>query len=276
MSLLRNFSLSQLTVLELSPPDVIGIAHRAGYKYVSLRLLPASPDGIAYPLMDDTRLLRETLSLIAGTGVGVLDIEMIRIDSAFDVGSYSAFFEVGTRLGARAILVAGDDDDETRLTASFAALCEAARPFGLSANLEFMPWTQVPDAVSALRVVRNSDQPNGAVLVDALHYARSATSLSDIASIPREMLNYAQICDAPADFPATVEGLLHTARYERLLPGEGNIDLVSLFATLPADLPISIEIPHAARVQVVGVEEWVRLAIISARKIISETDDLRR
>ncbi len=107
---------------------------------------------------------------------------------------------------------------------------QAAAPFGLSADLEFMPWTKVPDARTALRVVLGAAQPNGGVLVDALHVARSATSLADLAAIPRERLHYAQICDAPAEVPSTVEGLIHAARCERLLPGDGGIDLAGIFS----------------------------------------------
>jgi sugar phosphate isomerase/epimerase len=162
------------------------------------------------------------------------------------------------------MLVAGDDPDEARLTAAFAALCEASAPFGLSADLEFMPWTKVPDARTALRIVTGAAQTNGGVLVDALHFARSATSLVDIASIPRHRLNYAQICDAPAEIPTTVEGLIHTARCERLLPGEGGIDLTRLFKTLPEDLAVSVEIPNEKRAPVLGAEEWARQALLAS------------
>ena len=162
------------------------------------------------------------------------------------------------------MLVAGDDPDEARLTASFAALCEASAPFGLSADIEFMPWTKVPDARTASRIVSGAAQPNGGVLVDALHFARSATSLADIAGIPRQRLNYAQICDAPAEIPTTVEGLIHTARCERLLPGEGGIDLAGLFKSLPGDLPISVEIPNEKRLAELGAEEWARRALIAS------------
>jgi sugar phosphate isomerase/epimerase len=138
------------------------------------------------------------MTRLKSTGVGVLDIEVIRLGADFSVAECLRLLEVGAKLGARAILVAGDDDEETRLTTSFAALSQAAQLFGLSANLEFMPWTRVPNAVGALRVVRNAAHPNGAVLVDALHYSRSVTSISDIAC-DSKMLNYAQICDAPAN-----------------------------------------------------------------------------
>jgi sugar phosphate isomerase/epimerase len=258
------FSLAHLTLLDHTPVELIAVAARSGYQKVGIRLTAASPGGAAYPLMRDAPALRETLARIRDTGVGVFDLEIIRIGAGFQASEYLPFFEVGGRLGAKAMLVAGDDPDEARLTASFAALCEASAPFGLSADLEFMPWTKVPDAQTASRIVSDAAQPNGGILVDALHFARSATSLADIAGIPRQRLNYAQICDAPAEIPTTVEGLIHTARCERLLPGEGGIDLAGLFKSLPGDLPISVEIPNEKRLAELGAEQWARRALIAS------------
>ena len=46
---MAKFSLAALTVLELAPPEMIELAARCGYEKVGLRLLPATPGGIAYP-----------------------------------------------------------------------------------------------------------------------------------------------------------------------------------------------------------------------------------
>lgn len=264
-----DFSLAHLTALSLDPPNIVGLAAKTGYRYAGIRLLPAAPGGIAYPLMDEPALMKETLARMSDTGIGIFDLEIIRLDEAFDVETFIPFFETGARLGAKAILVAGDDADEARLTASYAALCQAARPFALSADLEFMPWTKVPDASTALRIVKAADQPNGGVLVDALHFGRSSSSLADVAAIPRHWLHYAQICDAPGGMPDTVAEMIHAARCERLLPGEGGIDLAGLFATLPADLPVSVEIPSDTRMPALGPEEWARQALAAAKAVLS-------
>jgi sugar phosphate isomerase/epimerase len=265
------FSLAHLTALSLPPVQLITLAQRAGYQRVGLRLLPATPGGLAYPLMYDDRALRETLACIEGSGTGVFDLEIVRLGASFRADDYLSFLEVGAKLGAKAMLVAGDDPDEARLVASFAALCEAARPFGLSADLEFMPWTRVRTARDALRIVTAAGQGNGGVLVDALHVARSATSLADIAAIPHERLHYAQICDAPAEIPATEDGLIHTARSERILPGEGGIDLAGLLATLPAGLPLGVEIPNDGQVAALGAEEWARRALAASRRLLARS-----
>lgn len=263
------FSLAHLTFAPLSPPEAIELAARLGYGAVGVRLLPAAPGGDWSPLIEDAALLARTRAAIAATGVGVFDVEIVRIGPDFTVERVRRFLEVAAAIDAKAILVAGDDPDERRLTASYAAFCEAAAPLGLTADLEFMPWTAVPNAAAAARVVEASGAENGGVLVDALHFARSATSFADVAALPRRRLHYAQLCDASAVVPATVEGLVHDARKARLLPGEGGIDLVGLLRALPADLPISLEIPNDARQTALGVETWARLAIEHGRAIVA-------
>jgi len=173
-------------------------------------------------------------------------------------------------LKARANLVAGDDPDEARLTESFTKFCRAAAPYGLTADLEFMPWTAVKNAKAALRIVTRAGEPNGRILVDALHAARSATSLDDIANLPPRLLSYAQFCDAPARVPATDAGLIHTARCARLLPGDGGIDLHGPARALPDDLPLSLEIPNDEWLPRLGAEEWGRRALDAARRIAAE------
>jgi sugar phosphate isomerase/epimerase len=264
-----SFSLAHLTVLSMPPPAVIATAAGAGYDFAGLRLLPATPGGVAYPLMDEPALLHETLARMRDTGVGVLDVEIVRLDERFEVARLLPFLEAGAKLGARAVLVGGDDRDEARLAHSFAALCEAAGTFGLTADIEFMPWTAVPDARSAVKLMNAAGLPSHAgVLIDAIHFARSDTRLDEIEALPPSWLHYAQMCDAPAAMPPTVEELIRAARHERLLPGEGGIDLQGLFARLPRELPIALEIPNDARASAMGQAEWARLAIECARNLI--------
>lgn len=270
------YSLAYLTSTPLAAPEAVTLAHRLGYGAVGLRALPASPGGEVNALLDDPAAVRETRARMADTGVSVFDVEIIRLGPDFRVAEVAPFLDLCGQLSARAVLVAGDDPDQARLTQSFADFCVAARSYGLTADLEFMPWTKVPDASSALRIVTQAGQPNGGVLVDALHWARSTSTLDDIAAIPRHLLHYAQMCDAPAEIPATDEGLIHTARAERLLPGDGGIDLAGLFSVLPADLPVSLELPNVIEKPRVGIEEWARRALERARGIVRTAQERRR
>ena len=267
----RAYSLAYLTTAPLAPPDALTLARKLGYQMIGVRIAPAAPGGDFSPLADDPLLLRETLARIKDTGVTIYDVEIARLGAEFHIEQFRGFLDIAGKLGARAILVAGDDKDEERLIQSYAAFCDAAAGHGLTADLEFMPWTAVPDAKSALRIVTRADRPNGRVLVDALHAARSTTTLADIAAIPATRLGYAQLCDAPGEIPATHEGLIHTARCARLLPGEGGIDLIGILRRLPADLPLSLEIPNDERLPAAGPEAWARQALAAAKSVVART-----
>ncbi len=264
----RDYSLSHLTTEGLRPPEMLEVAARTGYRYVGIRLLPSAPGGLAFPLMENPTLMRDTRAAMAATGVGIFDLEMVRLDARFRAEEYLAFFEVGAELGARVVLVAADDPEPSRLVSSYVALCEAARPFGLSCDLEFMPWTKVPDLGAASRVVAQAAQPNSGIIVDALHFDRSGGRPEQLVGLPRDWLHYAQLCDGPAARPTDEAELIRAARTERWLPGEGGIDLAGLWRRLPDDLPVSVEVPHRQRIAELGHERWAREALRASQRLI--------
>jgi sugar phosphate isomerase/epimerase len=265
-----TFSLAALTALELAPPELIDVAAACGYDHVGIRLLPATPGGLAYRLMDDAASLRETIARLDATGVTVADLEVVAIRPETEIASFSAFFECGARLGARNILVAAYDPELGRFAECFARFCEAAAPHGLTADLEFMPWTTVPDLVTAKRIVAEVRQPNAGVLVDALHFDRSRSSVADLAGIPVGQLHYWQLCDGPAERPATTEEMLHAARNERMFPGEGGIDLVSLARAMPANIVVSIEVPTVELAKTVDAKTRAARALKAAKDVIAQ------
>ncbi len=260
----HTYCMAFLTTPRLAPPEAVTVAAKVGYDWVGLRL-QAPPGAYGPPIIDDPAIVRETAKRCKDNGIRVFDVDIVRIDAGFEVAKYAKFLDVAGALGARAVLVAGDDPDELRLTQSYAAFCEAARPFGITADLEFMPWTQVSNVSKAHRIVAAANQPNGGVLVDALHFARSASTFADLEALPRNMLHYAQICDGPAEVPTTLEGLLHTARAERMLAGEGGIDLAGIFTRLPDDILICVEIPSEQRTAQMGAEAWARKCLDTSK-----------
>ena len=48
--------------------------------------------------------------------------------------------------------------------------------------------------------------------------------------------------------------------------------LRALFAALPADLPVSIEIPSDTRAPAMGYTEWTRRAVDATRRVLQELD----
>jgi sugar phosphate isomerase/epimerase len=239
----RSIGLAALTVLELAPPDMVSCARDAGFDAVGLRLLSATAEEVQHAMVGDTPLVRETERRIKATGVPVLDIEIFRLKPDTVVASYRAALETGARFGAREALVAGNDPDESRIVDSFAAFCELAGEYGIAGNLEPMPWTDVKTFAQGARIVAAAGRANAGVLVDALHFDRGGCTPADIAAAPAARLRYMQLCDAPGERPQDTPTLLHQARAERMMPGDGGLDLVALLRAIPADVPLSLEIP---------------------------------
>ena len=243
---MHPLSLAFLTIPELGPVEAIRVAAETGYQAIGLRLLPATPTEGDYALLTDDALLARARRALAETGVAVADVEIVRLGAENDWDLFDRFCDRAAALGGRHVLVAGDDPEAARLSDSlgrFAALCDTR---GLTADIEFMPWTRVPDLASARAVVETSGSATAGILIDALHLDRSTTTLSEIAELPRARLHYAQFCDGAHPYDPSDAGLIHVARGARLFPGMGAIDLVGLAHALPADMTISVETPNLA------------------------------
>lgn len=257
---MRSLSLAALTVLELSPPAMVRCAAAAGFRHVGLRLVPATDHEPQWDTIGSTPLVREVQAALADTGVQVLDIEILRLKPDTDVASFEAVLDTGATLGARHVLVAGNDPDEARCIDRLGALAELAAPRNLSACLEPMPWTDVRDFAQALRVVRACGRRNVGVLVDPIHFDRGGNRPDDLQEAAAAELPYLQFCDAPAARPDTRDELLRQARADRQLPGEGGLALAELLRSVPSHAPLSLEIPLASRGA--GLDAFARARLV--------------
>ena len=218
-------------------------------------------------------MIREMLARLEHTGVKVLDIEILRLKPDTRVADYGAVLETGARLGARHALVAGNDPDEERLVDRFRELCDLAQPFGITADLEPMPWTDLKTVSQAAKLLSAADKQNGGMVIDALHFDRSGSSIADICAVPHARFHYMQMCDAPAECPQDVAGLLHQARAERLFPGEGGLDLRGLLLAMPRNIPISVEIPTLELARTMPAAERARRILSATRALLGSLDE---
>ncbi len=270
----RTISLAPLTILELAPPEMVTCAAQAGYSHLGLRLNPVMPNlDVSYPIIGDTEMVREVLRRLADTGLSVLDVEIIRITEDTRVADYVPMLETAARLGATQVLAGGGDADEGRLATHFGELCDAALPLGLTVNLEPIPLFELRTLAQAERVLAGADRPNSGLVIDPIHFDRSRERLADAARIPCKWLHYMQLCDAPAERPADAAGMQHQARYERMIPGEGGLDLLGLLRALPRDLPIGVEVPMAALARSTGAEERARRLLAATRALLRRLED---
>jgi sugar phosphate isomerase/epimerase len=264
----RPIALAALTVLELAPPDQVTCAAEAGYSHVGLRLLPATPEEAQHPMVGNTPMIRETAERLASTGVRVVDIEIFRLKPTTRVQDYRAALETGARLGASEALIAGNDPDEARFVDNFRSFCEIANEYGIGGNLEPMPWTDVRTFAEGCRMVELVARDNAGVLIDPIHFDRGGSVCEEIATVPPSWLRYLQLCDAPAERPHDVPTLLHQARAERLMPGDGALDLAGILRATPAHIPISLEVPMQELARTVPAVERAQRLLAKARAVL--------
>jgi sugar phosphate isomerase/epimerase len=271
--MIHEYSLAHLTVLTLAPPEMVDVAARVGYKYVGLRLTQVTPTSPYYPLITDRALMKETKARLAATGIGVLDVELARMDPANDPKSYVPLLEAAAELGARHVITQLPDSDRKRATDCFAAICDLAQPLGLGIDLEFTSWQEAPGLTEATRVIRAVNKPNAGILIDTLHFDRSNSSMEELKKLPRAWFRYAHVCDAPKEKPTTREGLIFEARNARMFPGGGGIDVRGILACLPPNISYALEIPNDALVAQVGLAEYAWRALRAA-EVHLDRDDL--
>jgi sugar phosphate isomerase/epimerase len=266
----HDYSLAHLTVLSLTPSQLVDVAARTGYRYVGLRMTRVTPQEVLYDLARDRTLMKETKARLAATGLVVNDAELFRMDPSLGPDDFIPELEATAELGARHIIAQLPDPDRERKTARFARLCDLAKPLGIFVSLEFPHWTETGNLAEATRVVRAVNRSNAGILVDMLHFGRSDSSIEELAALPREWFRFAHVCDAAKEVPPTTAGIIHTARDERQFPGEGGIDIRGILAAMPQDIPYALEIPHAALTKAVGPEEVARLAVTVARSYLDD------
>jgi sugar phosphate isomerase/epimerase len=262
-----EFSLAHLTVLQLSPTEMIEVAARTGYQFVSLRLLQVVDEPLVDMVNDRTKL-RETQACLQREGIQVHDIELVRLNPETNPAEFKAMLETGAELGARSVMVQIPDGDTSRAINHFGEFCDLAHSFGLTADLEFLPWIETDDLESAANIISGVSRPNAGLLVDTLHFFRSSSTLKQLKQIPSDWINFVQLCDATNPAPQTTEAMIDVARAGRLFPGDGDLDLRPLVEAMPVR-PYSLEIPNSQLTQELGVDKFCLQARLAAEKLLN-------
>lgn len=251
----QEFSLAHLTVLGCAPPEMVYIAARAGYDYVTIRPifmgLPGEPN---YALAENRQMLAQTRRALTSTGVRVHDIELARIFDGVTVRDYLPAMEVSAELGAKAVLSSIWGGEREYYIEKFAELCDLAKPLGLSVDLEFVPIAAVRDLAGAADVLRTIDRDNAGLMIDMHHFHRAGDDPAALDALPREWFHFAHLCDAPAVIPTERQEMIRILREARMYVGEGGIDVAGILAHIPHCV-YSIELPNKAAHEEMGYAE---------------------
>ena len=111
-------------------------------------------------------------------------------------------------------------------------------------------------------ILGGAARTNSGLLVDPIHFFRADNRFDELQGV---RTNYLQFCDAPSERPSDMQEIIRQARSDRLFPGEGGLDLNGLLRALPADLPISVEVPYAKPMSAL---ERAKRALAATRKLL--------
>lgn len=275
--------IDHLTMLDVSPPELVTVAREAGFDTVSPRVVASTPSEEPWLMTPGSPMLEETARRLDKTGIRVLAVEVVRIGPVTRREDYESTLEAGARLGARYVTVNGDDPDMERACETFAALTANARPYGLRPVIEPIPYTHVSNLDEAAHIAEHSG--GGGILLDALHFRRFGGRLEQLRSLDPELLSYAQLCDAPLAPPnglprprlprgQSIDGtdLQLESRAMRLLPGDGELPLAEFLAALPEGMPVSVEAPVLSLWETLIPVEFAR----RARQAVADVLHARR
>lgn len=249
--------LAHLTMLKLSPPELVDVAAQAGYEFVGVRVKAVTLGEHQYPMEPGSPMSRETLLRLDDTGLEVRDVEFLSLGPNTGPEEWKPALDAGAALGARTISVVGTDPDQARLTDTLAALAADAAPLGLTPTIEPISYQYVRTVAAAADI---ASAAGAAVLVDALHLQRGGNTPEDVRALDPDLVPCLQLCDGPVQAPQHIDlpeelplgmnadgSVLHVeSRVQRQAVGDGELPLVDLIAAAPPGTPLSLEVPDAA------------------------------
>jgi sugar phosphate isomerase/epimerase len=269
-----QLSLAHLTILHASPPELAAIAGRCGYSHVGLRLTEVT-GGDAWPLLGDPKLRRETKKEMAASGVGLLDVELVRLRPETIVEDYVPMLETAAELGARHVLTQGHDPEWARLVDNFAAFCDLAASYGMTSDVEFLTWTEMRGVAEVRALIEAAGRDNAGLMIDTLHFSRSECRPEELDAVDPGRFHFIQIADAIGPIPRSRDELIRVAREDRLMPGEGDIDLDAILDHLPPAIKVAVEIPNSRLAKAMPDEERARRALETTLRLFDARDETR-
>lgn len=152
-------------------------------------------------------------------------------ESPFAAVGLEEALEAARQVGAELISVVAQPHaglDVDGLAAAFGGVCDRAADFGALAQLEFMPFSSIPDLRTACRVLETADRPNAGLLLDSWHFFRSDPDFALLGSLDGSRVFSVQLNDGVLrDTPGT-----RAETMDRALPGEGQFDLARFLRVL--------------------------------------------
>jgi sugar phosphate isomerase/epimerase len=149
----------------------------------------------------------------------------------------------------------------------FGLICDRVAPHGVDVVFEFLPWSGIPDVATSAEVIERAGRANGGIYLDVWHYFRGPSTLDQLAAVDPGLIRAVALSDAAPPVGDPVED---TTR-RRLLPGEGEFDLVGLLTALRefgVDASMGVEILSEQQAAMHPVEA-ARTSFDAAQRVLA-------
>lgn len=241
---MHRYSLAHLSMIAVPPVQLVGVAGEAGFDFTGFRLTPSPSTGVDHGLLGDARALADLRRVIDDAGVGILDVEVIRMKDPTAIVTAAPLLEAARILGARYVIATVEDADPVRRVDTLGALAHAATEHGVGIAVEFMLFSAARTLAECVDVVQAVGEPNVVVLADVLHLVRSGGVPADISRYSPGLFPYVQVCGAVgAGAAADPEAARAEAVRSRLMPHDGDLPVRAFCEALPETTILSVEAP---------------------------------
>ena len=119
-------SLHHLTMIHAQPVELIEAAAAGGFSHCGIRLVAPRPGDPLVDVLSERNGVRTIERRLVDTGIKLLDIEAVWLSADTQVSQLVPVLEAGARLGAKHVLVVGNDHVPSRLHDNFTAICSLA------------------------------------------------------------------------------------------------------------------------------------------------------
>lgn len=263
----RKFSLAYLTIPGVEALEQIRIAAEAGYDCVSLRTIPMGQPGEPQNYLEkDPQLFKSIEQALKDTGLKLLDIELVRIREDLPC-DYRKAFEYGAKLGATDVLSSVWTKDHSFAAEQYGIICEQAREFGLTVNLEFPIVAGLTTLKETVALQDKVNAPNLKILMDMIYCHWDGVTEEIIKALEPERFGVIHLCDCPKD-PKGLE-TVQIVREGREYCGKGAIDLSKILKALPEN-PCSIELPNKAYIAEYGTAGHAKQCLLNAKALFEK------
>jgi sugar phosphate isomerase/epimerase len=241
-----------------APMDYIYATRNAGYEAIGIRLYRAPGRTYNYnPIVGNPTLMRDVKKAIPDLGLEMYDVYSYYLQPEMEWDLILPSLDFAGELGAKFVLVIGDDPEWNRMCDNMGRICDKLKPMGIRACIEAYATALTPMATAVKFCVDCKDH-NVGLCMDPRQGFRDEQNDSNVAlkAVDRALLPYAQINDS------TPYG-----SNNGVLPGEGNVPLFDYLDALPAGIDLSTEAQFPSDYSYTGAE-WAKITVERTRKLL--------